>query len=167
MPSVKLKCVTTRSFIPMGLQFHPCGTAVPSLRDCSFISTGLQFHPYGTAVPSPRDCSLSHKRLGSPGCVAPRQRCFLLSCKAQMRHPWGQYRGDALDLINKRSDNFCRCAISLTEPRPAATACRSHRGEAPEGSSLFRPGVEARSAEDPGKDDLVNDIRPRQGVALR
>ncbi len=69
--------------------------------------------------------------------------------------------GDTFELISKRSDNSCRCAIPLTDPRPAATACRSRRGEAPEGSSLFRPGVEARSAEDPG-----NDIRPRQGVAL-
>ena len=31
------------------------------------------------------------------------------------------------------------------------TSCRSRRGEAPEGSSLFSPGVEARSAEDPGE----------------
>ena len=40
-------------------------------------------------------------------------------------------------------------------------AGRSRRGEAPEGSSLFRPGVEALSAEDPGKDDAERDIRPR------
>ena len=60
----------------------------------------------------------------------------------------------------------CHCAISSTDPSPAVTACRSRRGEAPEGSSLFRPGVEARSAEDPGKEDLEKDIRPRQGVAL-
>ena len=44
---------------------------------------------------------------------------------------------DAFELVKKRSDNFCRCAISLTESRPAATACRSRRGEAPEGSSLL------------------------------
>ena len=60
----------------------------------------------------------------------------------------------------------CHCAISSTDPSPPVTACRSRRGEAPEGSSLFRPGVEARSAEDPGKEDLGKDIRPRQGVAL-
>ena len=84
------------------------------------------------------------------------------------RHPKGggkkkrsQFRGDAFELINKRSDNLCRYTISLTEPRPVAIACRSRRGEAPEGSSLFRPGVEARSAEDPGKDHLGNDLRPR------
>ena len=51
-------------------------------------------------------------------------------------------------------------------PAPTAPACRSRRGEAPEGSSLFRPGVEARSAEDPGKEDPEKYIRPRQGVAL-
>ena len=60
-----------------------------------------------------------------------------------------------------KSDNPCRCAIPLTDPSPAATVCRSRRGEAPEGSSLFRPGVEARSAEDPGKEDRGKDIRPR------
>ena len=57
-------------------------------------------------------------------------------------------------------------AFAYTDSSPAATASRSRRGEAPEGSSLFRPGVEARSAEDPGKEDLGKDIRPRQGVAL-
>ena len=30
---------------------------------------------------------------------------------------------------------------------------------------MFRPGVEARSAEDPGKEDPERDMRPRQGVA--
>ena len=49
--SVSLKCVTIRSFIPLGLLFHP----------------------YGTAVPCLWDYSLSHKRLRSPDCVAPRQ----------------------------------------------------------------------------------------------
>ena len=44
-------------------------------------------------------------------------------------------------------------------------AGRSRRGEAPEGSSLFRPGVGARSAEDPGKRRRIQGIRPRQGVA--
>ena len=34
---------------------------------------------------------------------------------------------------------------------PNAPACRSRRGEAPEGSSLFSPHVEARSAEDCGR----------------
>ena len=58
-------------------------------------------------------------------------------------------RGDAFELKGK-GDVPCFCAIPLTDPRPAATACRSRRGEAPEGSSLFRPGVEARSADDPG-----------------
>ena len=58
-------------------------------------------------------------------------------------------RGDVFELKGK-GDVPCFCAIPLTDPRPAATACRSRRGEAPEGSSLFRPGVEARSAEDPG-----------------
>jgi len=42
---------------------------------------------------------------------------------------------------------------------------RSRRGEAPEGSSLFRPGVEARSAEDPGERRRIQGIRRRQGVA--
>ena len=51
--------------------------------------------------------------------------------------------------------------ISLDTP-----ARRSRRGEAPEGSSLFRPGVEARSAEDPGKEDPGKDIRPRQSDAF-
>ena len=69
-------------------------------------------------------------------------------------------KGVALEL-NGKGDLPYRCAISMTDPRPAATACRSRRGEAPEGSSLFRPGVEARSADDPGKDDVRNDIRPR------
>ena len=59
-------------------------------------------------------------------------------------------RGDAFEL-NGKGDVPYRCAISLTDPRPASTACRSRRGAAPEGSSLFRPGVKARSAEDPGK----------------
>ena len=69
-------------------------------------------------------------------------------------------RGDAFELNGKGVTPY-RCAIPLTDPRPAATACRSRRGEASEGSSLFRPGVEARSAEDPGKEDLERDIRPR------
>ena len=68
-------------------------------------------------------------------------------------------RGDAFELHSKGVVPY-RCAIPLTDPRPAATACRSRRGEAPEGSSFFRPGVEARSAEDPGKEDLERDIRP-------
>ena len=34
---------------------------------------------------------------------------------------------------------------------PNAPACRSHRGKAPEGSSLLSPRVEARSAEDRGR----------------
>ena len=55
--SVSLKCVTIRSFIHLGLWFHPYGTAVPCLRDCSSMPTGLQFHAYGTVVPSLRDCS--------------------------------------------------------------------------------------------------------------
>ena len=42
---------------------------------------------------------------------------------------------------------------------------RSRRDEAPEGSSPFSPGVEARSAEDPGNEVAERDIRPRQGVA--
>ena len=74
-------------------------------------------------------------------------------------------RGDAFEFNGKGVVPY-RCAIPLTDPRPTATACRSRRGEAPEGSSLFRPGVEARSAEDPGKEDPERDIRPRQGVAL-
>ena len=60
------------------------------------------------------------------------------------------YQGDAFEL-NGKGDVQCRCAVPSTDPRSAATSCRSRRGEAPEGSSLFRPGVEARSAEDPGK----------------
>ena len=55
----------------------------------------------------------------------------------------------------------CRLIPALLLP-PADPA----EGEAPEGSSLFRPGVEAQSAEDPGKEDPGKDIRPRQGVAL-
>ena len=51
-------------------------------------------------------------------------------------------------------------AYAYTDSSPAATASRSRRGEAPEGSSLFRPGVEARSAEDPGKEDLRNTYDP-------
>ena len=63
----------------------------------------------------------------------------------------------------KQSPLFCE--IPMTDPSPGATACRSRRGVAPEGSSLFRPGVEARSAEDPGKRRRIQGIRPRQGVA--
>ena len=60
--------------------------------------------------------------------------------------------------------------LSITARRKALltgchSVCRSRRGEAPEGSSLFRPGVEARSAEDPGKGRRIQGIRPRQGVA--
>ena len=35
-------------------------------------------------------------------------------------------------------------------PYKTLPACRSRRGRAPEGSSAFSPGVEARSADDPG-----------------
>ena len=69
-------------------------------------------------------------------------------------------RGDTFELKGK-GDNPCRSAIPSTNPSPAAPAYRSRRGVAPEGSSLFRPGVEARSAEDPGNEDLGKDIRPR------
>ena len=37
----------------MDPEFHPYGTAVPSLRDCSSIPAGLQFHAYGTGVSCP------------------------------------------------------------------------------------------------------------------
>ena len=63
-------------------------------------------------------------------------------------------RGDAFEFNSKGVVPY-RCAIPLTDPRPAATACRSRRGEAPEGSSFFRPGVEARGAEDPGKERRI------------
>ena len=69
-------------------------------------------------------------------------------------------RGDTFEFKGK-GDNPCRSAIPSTDPSPAAPAYRSRRGVAPEGSSLFRPGVEARSAEDPGNEDLGKDIRPR------
>ena len=49
---------------------------------------------------------------------------------------------------------------------PNAPACRSRRGDAPEGSPVFSPDVEGRSPEDSGKEELGKDIRPRQGVAL-
>ena len=49
---------------------------------------------------------------------------------------------------------------------PNAPACRSRRGDAPEGSPVFSPDVEGRSPEDSGKEELGQDIRPRQGVAL-
>ncbi len=52
-------------------------------------------------------------------------------------------------------DEWLRC---LSNASPL-----SRRGEAPEGSSLFRPGVETRSAEDPGKRRRIQGIRPRQG----
>ena len=49
---------------------------------------------------------------------------------------------------------------------PNAPACRSRRGDAPEGSPVFSPDVEGRSPEDSGNEELGQDIRPRQGVAL-
>ena len=54
----------------------------------------------------------------------------------------------------------------MRDSSPNAPACRSRRGEAPEGSPVFSPDVEGRSPEDSGKEELGKDIRPRQGVAL-
>ena len=73
---------------------------------------------------------------------------------------------DALELYSKEviipvAVQSCRLIPALLLP-PADPA----GDEAPEGSSLFRPGVEARSAEDPGKRRRIQGIRPRQGVAL-
>ncbi len=53
-------------------------------------------------------------------------------------------------ILSDKSDGALDAGGRPQESRPA---CRSRRGEAPEGSSLFRPGVEARSADDPGKED--------------
>ena len=66
----------------------------------------------------------------------------------------------------QRSDNPYLFAYPLTDPSPDAPACRSRRGEAPEGSSFFSPRVEARSAEDRGERMPFINLRPRQGVAL-
>ena len=44
-------------------------------------------------------------------------------------------------------------SFSTTPPHHSDSVCSDPaRGAAPEGSSLFRPGVEARSAEDPGEE---------------
>ena len=50
--------------------------------------------------------------------------------------------------------------LPVVDPSPAATACRSRRGEAPEGSSFFSPHVEARSAEDCGKEAQGKNTTP-------
>ena len=55
---------------------------------------------------------------------------------------------------------------SLTTKKEAALTgchfvCRSLRGFAPAGSSLFSPYVEARSADDCGNENPERDIRPR------
>ena len=46
---------------------------------------------------------------------------------------------------------LCRLPTPSADTSRDNPACRSRRGEAPEGSPDFSPGVEARSAEDPGK----------------
>ena len=50
--------------------------------------------------------------------------------------------------------------LPVVDPSPAATACRSRRGAAPEGSSFFSPHVEARSAEDCGKEAQGKNTTP-------
>ena len=69
-------------------------------------------------------------------------------------------------MMTHSSITSMRRRSAARDSSPNAPACRSRRGEASKGSSLFRPGVEARSAEDPGKEDPEKYIRPRQGVAL-
>ena len=59
----------------------------------------------------------------------------------------GSDQSDQSDQTDK-SDDAIDAGACLQVIR---TACRSRRGEAPEGSPVFSPGVKARSAEDRGR----------------
>ena len=66
--------------------------------------------------------------------------------------PLSESSGTGVNIIGTGLTNLIFTAIqrrsAAGDSSPNAPACRSHRGKAPEGSSLLGPRVEARSAED-------------------
>ena len=90
-----------------------------------------------------------------PGCRTPRVGLIVRPLAGSRGFfptdlPRGLRRGlRPSSTLGLNTEHPCRGA-SLPDSDRDDPACRSRRGGAPEGSTAFSPGVEARSADDPG-----------------